>query len=43
MDEISATLEEAPFIHGDIPGDLLHPGFIGICVIPAISTRRLSR
>ncbi len=30
MDEVSAALEDAPFVHGDIPGDLLHPGFIGM-------------
>jgi hypothetical protein len=28
MDEISAIIEKAPFIHGDIPRDLFHPGFI---------------
>ncbi len=30
MDEVSAALEEAPFVHGDIPSDILHPGFIGM-------------
>ena len=30
MDEISAALEEALFVHRDIPGDLHHPGFIGM-------------
>jgi len=30
MDEISASLKEAPLVHGDISGDLLHPGFIGM-------------
>jgi Uncharacterised protein conserved in bacteria (DUF2326) len=30
MDEVSPALEETPFIHGDIPCDLLHPGFLGI-------------
>jgi len=30
MDEVSAAVEEAPFVHGDIPGDFLHPGFIGM-------------
>jgi hypothetical protein len=30
MDEISAALEEAPLVHGDIPGYLLHPDFIGM-------------
>ena len=30
MDEVSAALEEAPFVHGEVPGDLLHPGFIGM-------------
>ena len=30
MDKISAALEEAPLVHGDISGYLLHPGFIGM-------------
>ena len=30
MDEIPAITEKAPFVHGDIPGDLLHPGFIRV-------------
>jgi hypothetical protein len=30
MDEVSAALEETPFVQGDISGDLLHPGFMGI-------------
>ena len=30
MDEIPATPKETPFVHGDIPSDLLHPGFIGV-------------
>jgi hypothetical protein len=30
VDEISAALEEAPLVHTDIPGYLLHPGFIGM-------------
>jgi hypothetical protein len=30
MDEVSASLEEAPLVHGDISGHLLHPGFIGM-------------
>ena len=25
VDEISAIIEETPFIHGDIPRDLFHP------------------
>jgi len=34
MNEVSAALEGAPFVHGDIPGDLLHPGFIGMWCDP---------
>ena len=30
MDKVSAALEEPPFIHCDIPGDLLHPGIMGM-------------
>ena len=30
MDEVPASIEETPFVHRDIPGDLLHPGFIGM-------------
>ena len=30
MDEISAAFEEAPLVHGDISGYLLHPSFIGM-------------
>jgi len=30
MAEVPAFLKEAPSIHGDIPGDLLHPSFIGM-------------
>ena len=30
MDEVPAFLKEAPSIHSDIPGDLFHPGFIGM-------------
>ena len=30
MDEVPASLKKAPLIHGDVPGDLFHPGFIGM-------------
>jgi hypothetical protein len=30
MDKLSAALEEAPFVHGVFPGDLLHPDFMGM-------------
>ena len=30
VDEISAIIEKTTFIHGDIPRDLHHPGFIGM-------------
>jgi hypothetical protein len=30
MDQVPASLKDAPLIHGDIPGDLFHPGFIGM-------------
>ncbi len=30
MDEVSAALEEAPFVHRDISCDLLHPDLIGM-------------
>jgi len=28
MDEVPASVKKAPLIHGDIPGDLFHPGVI---------------
>ena len=30
MDKIPAAFEETPFVHRDIPRDLLYPGFIGM-------------
>jgi hypothetical protein len=30
MDEIKAIFENSPFVHRDIPGNLFHPGFIGM-------------
>ncbi len=30
MDEVPAAFEKTPFVHDDIPRDLLHPGFIGM-------------
>ncbi len=34
MNEVSTVFEETQFVHGDIPRDLLHPGFIGMCCDP---------
>ena len=34
MDEVSTVFEETPFIHGDIPSDLHHPGLIGMLCDP---------